>query len=89
MGALAVAAYGALSVPYFLLVDADLVDFDPRPALARLVESGRVDGLLVAVVNAKHDAHAAAVRVRFFPRDAAISLAALLLLLSGPEVTSP
>ena len=35
MVSLAVAAYGAVSVPYFLAVDADLADFDPRPAVRR------------------------------------------------------
>jgi hypothetical protein len=84
MVCLATSGYGVLSVPYFLLVDADLADFDPRPGLARLVESGRVDALLVAVTNAKRDARTATVRARHIPRDAAISLAALLLLLSGP-----
>ncbi|MFF7946961.1 hypothetical protein [Streptomyces griseorubiginosus] len=85
----ATSGYAALSVPYFLTVDADLTDFDPRPGLARLVESGRVDALLVAVANAKHSARTAAARARHIPRDAAISLAALLLLLSapGPEAT--
>lgn len=59
------------------LVFAD-ADFDPRPAAAQLVESGRVDALLVAVANARHD-------VRLTLRDAAISAAALLLILSGPQ----
>lgn len=40
MVSLAVAVYGALSVPYFVFVDADLADFDPRPAVRRAVESG-------------------------------------------------
>ena len=81
MVSLAVAAYGSLSVPYFLLVDADHSDFDPRPALARLVESSRLDAVLIAVANTKHGAGLAAVRVRHIPRDAAIALAALLALL--------
>jgi hypothetical protein len=84
MLSLATSGYAALSVPYFLTVDADLADFDPRPGLARLVESGRLDTLLIAVANTKHDARTAAARVRHIPRDAAISLAALLLLLSAP-----
>ncbi|MEU0207410.1 hypothetical protein [Streptomyces canus] len=85
----ATSGYAALSVPYFLTIDADLADFDPRPGLARLVESGRLDAVLIAVANTKHGARLAAVRVRHLPRDAAISLAALLLLLSapGPEAT--
>ena len=44
---LGVGVHAAMSVPYFVFVDADPSDFDPRPALARLVESGRVDPLLV------------------------------------------
>ncbi|MFF3511590.1 hypothetical protein [Streptomyces sp. NPDC002573] len=82
---LGTSAYAAVSVPFFLLVDADLADFDPRPALSRLVESGRLDPLLVAVVNAKADAREIAADARHFTvlhlRDAAISAAALLALL--------
>jgi hypothetical protein len=77
---LGVGVHGAFSAPYFLLVDATRADFDPRPALSRLVESGRVDPLLAAVANAKYDARAAAARARHVPRDAAITTAALLAL---------
>jgi hypothetical protein len=63
------------------LLDCDL---DPRPALQRAIESGRVDPLLVAVANAKYDARAAADRAKHIPRDAAITAAALLMLLSAP-----
>lgn len=75
MVSLAVGAYGALSVPYFVLVDADI---DPRPALVRLVESGRVDALLVAVGPVLHDARQLA---RLSLRDVAVSVAALLAFL--------
>lgn len=51
--------------------DADLADFDPRPALARLVESGRLDWLLLAVGPAL-----------FAAREAARDAAALLILLT-------
>jgi len=81
MLSLAFGGFGVYSVGWHLFVEADPADFDPRPALARLVESGRLDALLVAVTNAKHDAHTAAARARHIPRDAAISLAALLALL--------
>lgn len=88
---LGVGTHGALSVPYFLTVDADLCDFDPRPAVARAVyrlrlavhaarmalESGDWDGLLIAVANVKH-----VVRPSF---EACRDLAALLILLT----TSP
>lgn len=80
---LGVGVHGAFSVPYFLLVDASRTDFDPRPALARMVESGRVDPVLCAVANAKHDAHRAAFRARLSVRDAAVSVAALLMLLTA------
>jgi hypothetical protein len=63
------------------LLDCDL---DPRPALQRAIESGRVDPLLVAVANAKYDTRAAADRAKHIPRDAAITTAALLMLLSAP-----
>jgi hypothetical protein len=56
---------------------ADLAYFDPRPALRTAA-----DRLLVEAVRAKDT-------VRFLPRDAVLSLAALLALLStAPEATS-
>lgn len=78
----------AVSIPFWLFVDADLADFDPRPRLARAIESGRYDALLIAAANARHDTHAAVARARHIPRDAAISAAALLLLLTTPEGTA-
>jgi len=45
---LGVGVHAALSMPYFLFVDANLADFDPHPLLARAV-----DRLLVEVVRAK------------------------------------
>lgn len=82
---LGVGAHGALSVPYFLTVDADLVDFDPRPAVARVLESGRLDVALIVVANARYDVREFVTGARqlaaFSLRDAAISLAALLALL--------
>jgi hypothetical protein len=59
-----IAGYGVLSVPYFLLVDADPADFDPRPALRRAIESGRLDPALITVTNTRHTVHEAADRVR-------------------------
>jgi hypothetical protein len=77
---LAVGATATASIPALLLADAHRSDFDPRPALTRLVESGRLDALLVAVGPA---------RVRrsvWLPaREACRDAAALLLLLT----TSP
>lgn len=84
---LAVSGYAAFSSPYFLLVDADLADFDPRPALARS-ESPLWQG----AVHAGHDlnrAIATCERVaKAAVKDAALSVAALLaLLLPAPEAT--
>lgn len=79
---LGVGAHGALSVPYFLTVDADLADFDPRPAVSRLVESGRLDLLLIAVADAKYDVRAAVHASREVCRDAA---ALLILLTTSPK----
>jgi hypothetical protein len=90
---LALSIFEACSVPYHLTVDADLCDFDPRPAVRRalpvvherLVFAGhdvnRAIGTGQRVV--KHCAKKSAAA----PREAAISLAAFLLLLSGPEAT--
>lgn len=81
-----IGTHAALSVPYFLTVDADLVDFDPRPAVFRLVESGRLDLVLIAVANAKYDVRAFVADARRLAalnlRDAAITAAALLALLT-------
>jgi hypothetical protein len=76
MVCMAASGYAAFSAPYFLLVDASRSDFDPRPTVHRALESGRVDPLLIAVANAKYD-------VRLSLRDAAVWLAALLMLLSS------
>jgi hypothetical protein len=76
---LGTAISAGVSIPFFLFVDADLADFDPRPALDQLARSGRIDPVLNAVANAKHDARE--VRQR-----AALTVAALLLLLSAPTV---
>ena len=80
----------AVSVPFWLTYDADLADFDPRPAVSRLVESGRLDAALVTVANTRYDVREFVADARqlaaFSLRDAAISLAALLaLLLPAPE----
>jgi hypothetical protein len=65
----------AVSIPVLLLADAEPGDFDPRPAVRRAVESGRFDRVLIVVANAKYDARTAV-------REAAVSAAALLMLLS-------
>lgn len=60
---LGVGGYAAFSAPFFLLVDADLVDFDPRPAVRRAAESvrgaaesGRLVPAWLAAVDAGHTA---------------------------------
>ena len=89
---LGVGGYAAPSIPYFLFVDADLADFDPRPAVRRAVERARLElehGSLVptwqAAIDAGHALNwqiAAAHRhARLSLRDAALTAAALLALL--------
>lgn len=83
MVSLAVALYASVSVPYFLLVDADLADFDPRPAVRRALVSPAADWLLATtpgtrLVVAASNAPTAA-------RDLYRNVAALALLLT----TSP
>ncbi|HKX45309.1 MAG TPA: hypothetical protein VFF37_08385 [Streptomyces sp.] len=80
-GSAAIGVYAACCVPYFLLVEAELKDFDPRPALSRAIESESFYPLLREWDNARHSVRCAAVRARHIPRDAAISTAALLALL--------
>jgi hypothetical protein len=80
---LGVGVHAAFSVLYFLLVDSDSArDFDPRPVLSRVVESGRVDVLLIAVADAKCDVRAAVHASREAFRDAA---ALLILLTTSPK----
>jgi len=72
--------------------DADAGYFDPRWQVSRLVESGRLDALLVALSGVKYDARQAAAEAResaaaarylaaLSLRDAALTAAALLALL--------
>ncbi|WP_329215085.1 hypothetical protein OG352_05970 [Streptomyces sp. NBC_01485] len=84
MTSLAVALYASVSVPYFLLVDADLKDFDPRPAVRCVLVSAAADWLLATtpgtrLVVAVSNAPTAA---RDFYRDAA---ALALLLTTSPK----
>ncbi|MFD9445009.1 hypothetical protein [Streptomyces sp. NPDC060001] len=89
---LGVGGYAALSAPYFLLVDADLEDFDPRPMVRRvvaavhqqLVHTGH--SLAWAAVSVRHDLVPATVPVRhalYEAREWARDLAALLILLTS------
>lgn len=72
---IAATGYASFSVFYFVLVDAAPADFNPRPAVRRVIDTGRADRLLVATANAKHD-------VRLSLRDAPVWVAALLTLLT-------
>jgi hypothetical protein len=69
---LGVGGWAAGSALLYLICDTDLAYFDPRPALRT---AG--DRLLVEAIRTKDS-------VLNFPRDAAVSVAALLLLLSAP-----
>lgn len=91
MASAATSAYAACSIPYFLLVDAELRDFDPRPLVRRALVTDTGARLVVAVFNAKTNVREAVADTRLLVflslRDAAISLAALLMLLTAPEAT--
>jgi hypothetical protein len=77
---LGVSFWSSCSAVVWLTADADLKDFDPRPAVSRAIEAGQYDTALIAVTNARLTAQAAAVRARHIPRDAALTVAALLSL---------
>ena len=98
MGSLAVGLYGSALVVYFLLVDADRADLDPRPVVRRaagVLHQGVVDAghsLNWAAASGQHYAceFAADARVyaRLSLREAALTGAALLMLLrQNPETT--
>lgn len=88
---IAVSGYASFSAPYFVFVDADLRDFDPRPAVRRIVPV-----VQEALVFAGHDLNRAVASVRHevaplvvclvfaacVAREAARDVAALLLLLT-------
>ena len=63
---LAIGIFGASLVPFFLLIDADLSDFDPRPVLRR-VAAGPAG---VAVRNAVLDAAALVILLTTSPKGA-------------------
>jgi hypothetical protein len=77
----------AATVPFVLLVEADCWAWPNwRPLAHRALESGRVDPLLCAVANGRFDVCEAVADVRQFARlsarDAALTVAALLALLT-------
>jgi hypothetical protein len=88
MVCIAVSGYAALSAPWFVFVDADLADFDPRPAARRthqgLVYAGH--DLTRAVMSVRHELVPVAAAVRhavYVGRETARDLAALLILLTS------
>ena len=88
----AVGAYAAGCSLLYLTCDADLADFDPRPVVRRVVDAGRLDGLLVRVANARFDVREAVAEARLYTalslRELAVSAAALLALLVPPHSES-
>ena len=75
---LGVAAHAGFSVVYFLFVEAEPADFDPRPAVRRALDTDLGARAVVAVFNAQTAV-----------RETALDAAALLILLTGtPEATS-
>jgi len=90
MFCMATGGYASFSVFYFLLVDADLKDFVPRPVVDRAHQVAVYVSrdLARAVASVRHEVapHAAAVRHALYGgREVARDAAALLLLLT----TSP
>jgi len=90
MVSLAVALYASASVPFFVLVDADLADFDPRPAVRHTHQLAVHVGhdLAWITASAQHELAPVAVPVRhaaYGAREVARDTAALLVLLT----TSP
>lgn len=89
---LGVAVHASLSVPYFVFVDADLKDFDPRPALARSQSPLWQRAVFVghdlnrAFATGEHHAREFATNTRSFARlslrDTALTATALLALLT-------
>lgn len=91
MGSLSIGLYASASVLYFLLVDADRADFDPRPAVRRAMRSEAMYPLLREWDNARHTARETAGQAREFAllslRETALTAAALLMLLTASEAT--
>lgn len=89
-GSVGLMAFGTLGFG-MSFVDADAEDFDPRPLVRRALVTDTGARLVVAVFNAKTDVREAVADTRLLVflslRDAAISLAALLMLLTAPEAT--
>lgn len=90
---LGIGVHAGFSVFYFLAVDADsAAELNPWPVLRHACEDGRLVPLWQAVVHAGHDVNRAAqraLREHDALRQAAVTAAALLLLLSpvAPEAS--
>ena len=91
MLSLASSGFSAFSAPYFLLVDADRSDFDPRPAVRRALETGPLVPVWQAVVDAGHTANrgiALAELRALHARDRARLAAVALLLVAATHLDS-
>ncbi|MET8826022.1 hypothetical protein ABZX40_13195 [Streptomyces sp. NPDC004610] len=78
---LGVAGTAVWSGLFLLVVDAEVTDFDPRPAVRRALDSPVADRLLIAVGPALYDVRRA---VRAAAHEAVVSAAFFLLLLTAP-----
>ena len=91
MLSLASSGYAAFSAVYFLLVDADRSDFDPRPAVRHALESGRLVPAWQAAVDAGHTTNrgiALAELRALQARDRARLAAVALLLVAATHLSS-
>lgn len=89
-GSVSLGLYASASVVWFLLVDADRADFDPRPLVRRALDTNTGARLVVAVFNAKCDVREFLADARSYAllslRETALTGAALLALLTiNPE----
>lgn len=82
---LGVSAAGLVAIPALPGADAHRSDFDPRPALARALESGRLDALLIAVGPALHAARTTTRRLLLV----ALQLCDRALLASARRLNTP
>lgn len=93
---LSVGGYAALSVPVLLFPGTTLADFDPRPAVRRALESGRLIPVWQAAVDAGHTANRgiatgqrAALQARDRTRLVAVSGLLLLVTHLDPTTSAP
>jgi hypothetical protein len=91
MVSLASSGYAAFSAVYFLLVDADASDFDPRPAVRHALEAGPLVPVWQVVVDAGHTANRGIALAELHAlqvRDRARLAAVALLLVAATHLSS-